>query len=119
MRNQASPEIRLSRFFRMIAVERNPLWIESETETLITVIVAIGLVTIIYTLLGGMEAVVWTDVMQSVVMIAGVAFCAYFLSREIFAGPEPLIQAALANHKFSLGGWDLSLSTRTIWVMII
>jgi len=83
------------------------------------VIVVIGLITIIYTLLGGMEAVIWTDVMQSVIMIAGILFCAVSLSMKVFAGPEPLIQSAFEAKKFSFGSWDLSLSSRTIWVMII
>jgi SSS family solute:Na+ symporter len=84
-----------------------------------TVIIIIGLVTIVYTLLGGMEAVIWTDVMQSVIMIVGILFCAVSLSIHVFSGPEPLIQAATDNNKFSFGSWDLSLSSRTIWVMII
>ncbi len=83
------------------------------------VIIVIGLITIIYTLLGGMEAVIWTDVMQSVIMIAGILFCAVSLSIKVFAGPEPLIQAAFDESKFSFGSWDLSLSSRTVWVMII
>jgi SSS family solute:Na+ symporter len=88
-------------------------------------IVIIGLVTIIYTLLGGMEAVIWTDVMQSAIMIAGVLFCAAFLSLRILSGPEPLIEAAVQQGKFSLGSLKLSLNTqqllsnRTIWVMIV
>jgi len=41
------------------------------------------------------------------------------LSWRVCTGPEPLIQAAVDAHKFSLGSWDLSLSSRTIWVMII
>jgi len=83
------------------------------------VILVIGLITIIYTLLGGMEAVIWTDVMQSAIMIVGILFCAVSLSVHIFSGPQPLIQAALDGDKFSFGSWDLSLSSRTIWVMII
>ena len=83
------------------------------------VIIAIGLVTIVYTLLGGMEAVIWTDVMQSAIMIAGILFCAVSLTLEVFSGPQPLIQAAWEGQKFSFGSWNLSLSSRTIWVMII
>ncbi|HSV99980.1 MAG TPA: sodium/solute symporter [Sedimentisphaerales bacterium] len=84
-----------------------------------TIIVVIGVVTILYTLLGGMEAVIWTDVMQSVIMIGGLLFCFASLSWRVLSGPEPLIGAALDAGKFSLGSWDLSLSSRTIWVMII
>jgi len=83
------------------------------------VIIVIGLVTIIYTLLGGMEAVIWTDVIQSAIMIAGILFCAVSLSINVFAEPDYLIRAAFQANKFSFGSWDLSLSSRTIWVMII
>jgi len=83
------------------------------------IIVVIGAVTIVYTLLGGMEAVIWTDVMQSVVMIVGIVFCAVVLSKEILSGPDPLIETALRADKFSLGSAELSLSSRTIWVMIL
>jgi SSS family solute:Na+ symporter len=98
------------------------------------IILIIGTVTIVYTLLGGMEAVIWTDVMQSIVMIVGVAFCAISLSRDIFGGAEPLIQTALDTGKFSLGSLKPSLSavespspldpstsalSHTVWVMIL
>ncbi|MHC4582006.1 MAG: sodium:solute symporter family transporter [Planctomycetota bacterium] len=90
-----------------------------------TVIIIIGAVTIVYTLLGGMEAVIWTDVMQSAIMIVGILFCAVSLSMHVFSGPEPLIQAAIDNDKFSFGSLKLTLASqqhlrdRTIWVMII
>lgn len=89
------------------------------------VIIVIGLITIVYTLLGGMEAVIWTDVMQSIIMIAGILFCAVSLSISIFSGPEPLIQAAIDNNKFSFGSSKFTLASqqhlfdRTVWVMII
>ncbi len=87
-----------------------PIWL---------IIIIIGAVTIVYTLLGGMEAVIWTDVMQSIVMIVGIGFCAVVLSRHILSGPEPLIRGALAADKFSLGSLKLSLSSRTVWVMVL
>ncbi|WP_273565575.1 sodium:solute symporter family transporter [Maribacter halichondriae] len=84
-----------------------------------TVIVLVGIVTIIYTLMGGMEAVIWTDVMQSIIMIGGILFVGYVLTSEVFAQPENLIQKAFDNDKFSLGNSNFSFSDRTIWVMII
>jgi SSS family solute:Na+ symporter len=98
---------------------------------LVMVIIVLGFITIAYTFLGGMEAVIWTDVMQSVVMIVGIIFCAISLSYVVFEHffetgisfypdpPKPLIQYAFDKDKFSFGSWDLSLSSRTIWVMII
>lgn len=83
------------------------------------IIIIIGLVTIVYTLLGGMEAVIWTDVMQSAVMIVGILFCAIMLSVKVFAQPDYLIQTAFDADKFSFGNMDLSLTSRTVWVMIL
>jgi len=92
---------------------------------IVPVIIVMGLITIIYTFLGGMEAVIWTDVMQSMVMIVGIVFCAVTLTHEVFSQPDYLIQAALDADKFSLGSLKLTLASqqhlfdRTIWVMII
>ena len=82
-------------------------------------ILILGTITIIYTLLGGMEAVVWTDVMQSAIMVSGGIFCAGFLGWHVFSGPEPLISQAIEAGKFSLGDLSFSFESRTIWVMII
>ena len=92
---------------------------------IVIVIIVLGFITIAYTFLGGMEAVIWTDVMQSVVMIAGIIFCAVTLTRDVFSQPDYLIQAAFDANKFSLGSAKLTLASqqhlfdRTIWVMII
>lgn len=84
-----------------------------------TLILAIGIMTIAYTLMGGMEAVIWTDVMQSIIMIGGLLFSAYILTTEVFSDPDFLIQKAFDENKFSLGDTSFSLSSRTVWVMII
>ncbi len=82
-------------------------------------ILMIGIITIIYTLMGGMEAVIWTDVMQSVIMVGGIIFIGILLTKEVFSQPDFLIQHALDKGKFSLGETTFSLRSRTIWVMII
>lgn len=82
-------------------------------------ILILGTVTIIYTLLGGMEAVVWTDVMQSSIMVSGGIFCAGFLAWHVLSGPDPLINQAIDAGKFSLGDLSFSFESRTVWVMII
>lgn len=83
------------------------------------IIIAIGLVTLVYTLLGGMEAVIWTDVIQSLIMIVGLLYCAVTLTGSIFAEPQMLVNNALELKKFNLGSLDFSFTSRTVWVMII
>ncbi|MDZ7374815.1 MAG: sodium:solute symporter [candidate division KSB1 bacterium] len=82
-------------------------------------ILAVGVVTVFYTLLGGMEAVVWTDVLQSVIMIGGILFCVVFLSHLTFAGDPAPMALAWQQHKFSLGSLQFSFTSRTVWVMIL
>lgn len=82
-------------------------------------ILIIGVMTIAYTLMGGMEAVIWTDVLQSIIMIGGLLFSAYLLTTDVFSQPDYLIQKAFDANKFSLGDTSFSLSSRTILVMII
>ncbi|MBD0776766.1 sodium/solute symporter [Maribacter sp. ANRC-HE7] len=84
-----------------------------------TLILIIGVLTIAYTLMGGMEAVIWTDVLQSIIMIGGLLFSAYILTTEVFSKPDFLIQKAFDANKFSLGDTSMSLSSRTILVMVI
>ena len=84
-----------------------------------TLIVVIGLITVAYTLMGGMEAVIWTDVVQSIIMVGGLLFSAYILTTDVFSKPDFLIQNAFDANKFSLGDTSFSLSGRTVWVMII
>jgi SSS family solute:Na+ symporter len=92
-------------------------------EVLITVVVIIGIITVFYTLLGGMQAVIWTDVVQSIIMIGALAYCAIVLTVQVFSGPERLIANAWPD-RFSPGSLEFSLQTkglvdRTIWAMIL
>ncbi|WP_020528907.1 sodium:solute symporter family transporter [Flexithrix dorotheae] len=87
--------------------------------SIVYIIIILGVVTILYTLMGGMEAVIWTDVMQSVIMIVGILYCAISLSIDIFQGENSLVSQVDITGKFSLGSADFSFSSRTLWVMII
>ena len=84
-----------------------------------TIIVATGVITLLYTLLGGIAAVVWTDAIQGIVLIAGALACALILTFSMPEGPSQLFEIASANGKFSLGSFGASLSEPTFWVMLI
>jgi SSS family solute:Na+ symporter len=84
-----------------------------------TLIVLTGAIVLVYTLFGGMEAVIWTDVMQSIVLIGGALVC---LAVLLFGLPEGVGQfwdIARENHKFSLGSVGTSLSEPTVWVVLL
>lgn len=87
--------------------------------SLVTLILVTGVVTIIYTLIGGIEAVIWADVVQSFVLIGGTLACAAVLLFGMPEGPGQIFRVAAANDKFSLGSFGLSLAQPTFWVVMI
>jgi SSS family solute:Na+ symporter len=68
-------------------------------------IAVMGLLCIIYTVLGGIEAVVWTDVMQSVVLIGGALLCVGMVFGVENFDFERMIDVAITEekNKFSVG----------------
>lgn len=86
---------------------------------IITIIIITGFMVTIYSLLGGFQAVVWTDAIQGIILIAGALVCAVYLLFNMPEGPGQLFTIAAAHHKFSLGSFGSSLSEPTFWVVLI
>jgi solute:Na+ symporter, SSS family len=86
---------------------------------LVTMILALGLLTIAYTAAGGFEAVIWTDVVQSVVLLGGAALCLLLLILDMPGGMEQAMNSAATQGKFSLGSWDWDLAVPGFWVVML
>ncbi|HTI51109.1 MAG TPA: hypothetical protein VL475_09160, partial [Planctomycetaceae bacterium] len=71
-----------------------------------TVIVGTGLFIAFYTIAGGIEAVIWTEVVQSLVLLAGGLVCVGFVAAELPGGFPQIFAVASAHHKFDMGGLD-------------
>lgn len=84
-----------------------------------TIIMVTGLLTLLYTLSGGIAAVVWTDAIQGIILIVGAIACALILTFSMPQGPEQLFEIASQHHKMSLGSFGSSLTTPTFWVVLI
>ncbi len=84
---------------------------------LITVILLTGAVTIFYTLLGGLEAVIWTEVLQGIIMLTGVLIVLAVLFSIMPGGVSAAFSLAGEQHKFSLGSLDFDLAKKGFWVM--
>jgi solute:Na+ symporter, SSS family len=78
-----------------------------------------GIVTIFYTLVGGMETVIWTDVLQGFVLILGICICIGFLLWAPPGGPHTVLADAWQHHKFSLGSTQMRFDKPTILVLSI
>jgi SSS family solute:Na+ symporter len=84
------------------------------------VILGAGFVTIIYTLFGGLEAVIWTEVLQGIVKLAGVLVIIGVLISIMPGGASAAFHLASENHKMSLGDFHFNLAQNgNFWVMLI
>ena len=84
-----------------------------------TIIIWTGIVTLVYSLLGGIAAVVWTDAVQGIILIVGAVACAAILTFTMPEGPGQLFEIASEHGKFSLGSFGASLTEPTFWVVLI
>ncbi len=84
-----------------------------------TIIIITGIAVTVYSMLGGIRAVVWTDAIQGIVLIVGAIVCALVLTFSMPEGPAQIFEIAAANHKFSLGSFGASVSESTFWVVLI
>lgn len=84
-----------------------------------TIIVVTGIVVIVYSMLGGIQAVMWVDAIQAIILIAGALACAFVLTFSMPEGPGQLFEIAASHHKFSLGSFGASLSESTFWVVLV
>ncbi len=84
-----------------------------------TIIIVMGITIIILTLMGGIEAVIWMDVFQGFLLIAGGLICAGMLLFKTPGGPTELISKAVEWNKMSFGPYDWSLTHLTFIVMAL
>jgi SSS family solute:Na+ symporter len=84
------------------------------------VIIGVGLVTVLYTLIGGLEAVIWTEVLQGIVKLAGVVVVIGVLLYIMPGGATAAFHLANEQHKFSLGSFAPDLTANgNFWVMLL
>ncbi len=78
-------------------------------------ILLMGGFTIVYTALGGMKAVVWTDIVQLVVKMGGALFAIGFMVWSLDGGMAEFARAAAAEHKTKLFDFSFDLTKATVW----
>ena len=82
-------------------------------------IAVMGFLALIYTYMGGIEAVAWTDALQVVVLL-GAALAVVFSIAHATPGSFPaLVSTAAADGKFSLGSLKFDLRQTTVWTVLI
>ncbi|AHF16871.1 sodium:solute symporter [Niabella soli] len=84
-----------------------------------SIMVVMGICIIIYTVMGGMEAVIWTEVVQGILKTLGALLILYLILREIPGGIEKVVAIGKAHHKFSLGDASFDLTKSGFWVILL
>ena len=83
------------------------------------VILILGAVTVLYTLVGGIQAVVWTDVIQGIFLVGGGLLCIVLILFGSDAGAGEIVTAAWDGGKFEIGRWQWDATENNQWLFII
>jgi SSS family transporter len=83
-------------------------------------VVLIGLVTILYTLVGGIKAVIWNDCVQFVIYMLGALVAGWIILQSLPEGIHGVVQFGRRHEKFQLFdfSWDVS-DPYTFWAAVL
>lgn len=81
-------------------------------------IILIGVISIFFTVKGGIEAVIWVEVIQVLILASGALFCLFYLPFQIndWKGGITALQEA---EKLKVFDFHLDFSEPTFWVVIV
>lgn len=83
------------------------------------VILVTGACVVVYSLMGGIRAVIWADAIQAVVLLVGAVFALAVIWSQLPQGPAAMLSQAARNGKLSLGSMNpLVVSQATFWVVL-
>ncbi|MCG8592251.1 MAG: sodium/solute symporter, partial [Proteobacteria bacterium] len=91
-------------------------------------VVVSGIFVAVYTILGGIDAVIWTDVVQTVILVLGSLLCLGIILVALPGGLGQIFQVAFEHEKFALGyaldgqvvrmPWSLDWGQKTVPLML-
>ncbi|MDP6545917.1 MAG: sodium:solute symporter [Phycisphaerae bacterium] len=82
-------------------------------------ILAMGLLCSVYTVLGGVEAVIWTDVLQVVVLMGAAIVCLGIISNQVDGGLGAVISKGMDAGKFKAASFTWDPKTGALWLFIV
>ena len=87
--------------------------------SLTTCILMMGLIATLYTTLGGMAAVVWTDVLQFIILVGGAIWIALSLVHQIDGGTITILSHAASVGRLDILDWPPSLFSLSLPIVAI
>jgi SSS family transporter len=82
-------------------------------------IILMGVITIIYCTMGGVEAVIWGDVIQGLVLMGGAILAVIFLVSGTEGGINRLIDITIEHEKMKTFNMVFSFTSATFWVVLL
>lgn len=82
-------------------------------------IVLMGVITIVYCTMGGVEAVIWGDVIQGFVLLGGALLAVVFLVAGTEGGISQVIEISIDNDKLKIFDFSFVFTSATFWVIIL
>nr|WP_246120231.1 sodium/solute symporter [Blastopirellula retiformator] len=84
-------------------------------------VLLMGVLSILYCTLGGIEAVIWTDTIQTFVLLGGAVLALSLLIAGVDGGVSGFLSIATAESKFNLANlhWDATDTQTALWVVVI
>jgi SSS family transporter len=85
-------------------------------------VLIMGLLALVYSTMGGVAAVIWTDTIQTVVLMIGVIICLALVFASLDGGISEYIRVGVSDNKFKIVNLDFgsgSIHTLAIWVIIL
>lgn len=84
-----------------------------------TSILIMGVLCILYTTFGGIEAVIWTDVLQVIVLLGGSILAVVWIMLHTETSFGDMITYASERDKFNIANMDFDFTESTFWVVFI
>ncbi|MFI4876243.1 MAG: sodium/solute symporter [Blastopirellula sp. JB062] len=84
-------------------------------------VLLMGALSIIYCTMGGIEAVIWTDTIQTVVLLGGAVLAIGLLISGVDGGVSGFFSIAAANDKFNLANmhWSATDAQTAFWIIVV
>ena len=84
-----------------------------------TCILVMGVLATMYTVLGGIEAVIWTDVVQVIVLLGGALLSLIVVAAKLGGGVGEAFALAQSADKFHTFNWTWDITVAAVWVVMV
>lgn len=88
------------------------------TYSMSSIMIVMGICIVIYTVMGGIEAVIWTEVVQGIIKTIGALLILYLLIKETPGGVSKIVELGIEDKKFSLGSFSPNFYESSFWMVL-